>query len=414
MRKIAAALLAAMLAAHAMAAPAAATRMTREQALAHANELLARVPLFDGHNDLPIAMRPVVGPTADLSKYDLRQRTRGQTDIPRLRAGHVGAQFWSVYIPAEAQGGYARMQLEQIALARRVIDAYPEALGLARTADEVEAQFRAGRIASLLGMEGGYALENSLGTLRAYYDLGVRYMTLTHSTHTDWADSAGQVPARHNGLTPFGEDVVREMNRLGMLVDLAHVSDATMRHAMRVSQAPVIFSHSSARALCDVPRNVPDDVLRDVRANGGVVMINFMPEYVSQDYARRLAPVMAEFGLRARALGTMAEKMALLREMRAAARLPVVTAADVADHVEHVRRVAGVDHVGLGSDFDGALDFPEGLSDVSMYPNLFAELVLRGWTDEDLARLAGGNLLRVMRTAEAVAARLQAERTHSR
>lgn len=244
------------------ATPAVGVPAPDDPALRHARRLLKSTILIDGHNDLPIAIRGYKAAPMDVVAYDLRRRTSGDTDIPRLREGLVGAQFWSVYIAGEGPGPYARVQLEQIDLARRIIERYPDTFRLATTAAEVRAAHRAGRIASLLGMEGGYALENSLGPLRAYFDLGVRYMTLTHNTHTDWADSAAQVPMRHGGLTPFGEEVVREMNRLGMLVDLAHAAPGTMDDALRVSEAPVIFSHAAARGLCDISRNVPDDILR--------------------------------------------------------------------------------------------------------------------------------------------------------
>jgi membrane dipeptidase len=293
-----------------------------------------------------------------------------------------------------------------------VIAKYPQDLELALTADDVERAWRAGRVASLLGMEGGHALENSLGALRAYHALGVRYMTLTHNSTLDWADSAAD-EARHGGLTRFGEEVVREMNRLGMLVDLSHVSPATMDDALRVSEAPVIFSHSSARAVCDVPRNVPDDVLRRLPKNGGVVMITFVAGFVSQAVADVAMPAFQEFQRRARELTTPEQRAALFKELFASLKLPKATLAQVADHVEHVRRVAGVDHVGLGGDFDGNDTWPEGLEDVSKYPHLFAELIRRGWSDADLKKLAGGNVLRVMRAAEAVARRAQATRPAS-
>jgi membrane dipeptidase len=343
----------------------------------------------------------------DLAKYDLRTRTPGHTDIARLRDGRVGAQFWSVYIPGEARGGYARTQLEQIAIARRVIAAYPDVFVLASTAADVERAHRAGRIASMLGMEGGYGIENSLGLLQAYYDLGVRYMALTHNTHLDWADSALQVPAKHGGLTEFGKSVVREMNRIGMLVDLSHASEATMHDALDVAQAPVIFSHSSARAIVDTPRNVPDSVLDRLRANGGVVMITFVAGFVSKDAANAMMPALAEYSLRAKQAATAEEREALRKEIFSRVQMPKTTIGRVADHVDYVAKRVGVEHVGIGSDFDGNEYWPEGLSDTSMYPNLFAELVRRGWSDADLAKLAGGNVLRALREAKKTAARLQ-------
>jgi membrane dipeptidase len=391
--------------------PAVAAADRPDPALERARKVLDRAILFDGHNDLPMAIREKLGPVPDLAKYDLRTRTPGHTDIARLREGRVGAQFWSVYIPGEARGGYARTQLEQIAIARRVIAAYPDVFVLASTAADVERAHRAGKIASMLGMEGGYGIENSLGLLQAYYDLGVRYMALTHNTHLDWADSALQVPAKHGGLTEFGKSVVREMNRLGMLVDLSHASEATMHDALDVAQAPVIFSHSSARAIVDTPRNVPDSVLDRVRANGGVVMITFVAGFVSKDAANAMMPALAEYSLRAKQAATAEEREALRKEIFSRMPMPKTTVGQVADHVDYVAKRVGVEHVGIGSDFDGNEYWPEGLSDTSMYPNLFAELVRRGWSDADLAKLAGGNMLRALREAEKAAARLQ--RDHS-
>jgi membrane dipeptidase len=311
-------------------------------------------------------------------------------------------------VPGEyADSGFARIQLEEIDIALRMIEKYPE-LELALSVGDVERAMKQGRIASLLGAEGGHAIENSLGALRAYYALGVRYMTLTHNVTLDWADAA-QDEARNDGLTSFGEQVVREMNRLGMLVDLSHVSPATMSDVLNVSEAPVIFSHSSARALTDVPRNVPDSILARMRANGGVVMVTFVPSFVSQelaDWVEGLTPLRDSLV----ASGATQEQM---REVWAEYQRehipPVVTLADVADHIEHVRNVAGVDHVGIGGDYDGMGTPPTGLSDVSAYPNLFAELLSRGWSDEDLGKLASGNILRVFREAEAESQRLRVE-----
>jgi len=381
-----------------------------DPALARANRVLKSTILVDGHNDLPITIRNDKTAPGDLAAYDLRQRTRGQTDLERLRVGRVGAQFWSVYIPGEIGGGYARYQLEQIELARRMIARYPEALRLATSVAEIRKAKRDGKVASLLGMEGGYALENSLGALRAYYELGVRYMALTHNTHTDWADSAAQIPPRHHGLTPFGEEVVREMNRLGMLIDLAHSSPETMADTLRVTQAPVIFSHAAARGVCDVPRNVPDEILRQIPANGGVVMVIFISGFVDCEVARVTQPAINEFNLRSREAKTAEERAALYDQIIRNLPVPKTTVGQVADHIEHIRKVAGIDHVGIGGDFDGGSFWPEGLSDVSMYPNLFAELVRRGWTDEELRKLAGENLLRAFAEAEKVAKRLQQER----
>ena len=384
-----------------------------DPALAHAKELLSRHILIDGHNDLPWAVRASKTAPGDVAAYDLGTKTSGQTDIPRLRAGHVGGQFWSVYVPGEAKEGWARMQLEQIELARRIVARYPDTFALALTADDAERAFREKKIASFIGMEGGHVLENSLGALRAYYALGARYMTLTHNTSLAWADSATDPPARHGGLTKFGEEVVREMNRLGMLVDLSHVAPETMRAALRVSEAPVIFSHSSARAICDVPRNVPDDVLELLPRNGGVVMIAFVTGFVSPEAAKILMPAFQEFNRRAKTLASEKERDALWKEIFAPLKVPKATIGQVADHVEHVRRVAGADHVGLGADYDGNDSWPAGLEDVSTYPNLFAELIRRGWSDADLVKLAGGNVLRALRQAEAVAKRLQAARPPS-
>ncbi|HZF25516.1 MAG TPA: dipeptidase [Steroidobacteraceae bacterium] len=373
-----------------------------------ARRLLAQTILVDGHNDLPWAVRTYAAAPGDVVAYDLRKRTPGQTDIPRLRQGGVGAQFWSVYTPGEAPGNFARTQLEQIELARRIIERYPDTFAFAGSVVDIRAAHAHGRIASLLGMEGGHAIEDSLGALRAYYDLGVRYMTLTHNTHTDWADSAAQSPPAHHGLTPFGEEVVHEMNRLGMLVDLSHVSVETMQDSLRVSLAPVIFSHSAAKALCDVPRNVPDDVMRDLARNGGVLMVTFVSGFIDPEVAKVTGPAIAEYNRRARDLKTDEERAALYKEVILSLKMPATTVAKVADHVEHVRDVAGIEHVGLGGDFDGSDFIIEGLSDVSMYPNLFAELMRRGWSDRDLKLLAGENLLQALGKAEAVAKRLQA------
>jgi membrane dipeptidase len=393
----------------ALACAGSASAATDDPALDRARRVLDRAILFDGHNDLPITIREKLGPAPDLSKYDLRSRTPGHTDIARIREGRLGAQFWSVYIPGEAGGGYARTQLEQIAIARRVIESYPDTFVLASTADDIERAKRAGKVGSMLGMEGGYGIENSLGLLKAYYDLGVRYMALTHNTHLDWADSAVQVPPKHDGLTDFGRDVVREMNRLGMLVDLSHASEATMLDALEVSQAPVIFSHAAVKALVNSPRNVPDAVLDRMKANGGVVMITFVAGFVNEQAARVMTPAIVEYSMRAKQLATPAEREALRKEIFGRVPFPKTTVAQVADHVEYVAKRIGVDHVGIGGDFDGNEFWPEGLSDVSMYPNLFAELVRRGWSDADLAKLAGGNVQRALRQAEKTAARLQRE-----
>jgi membrane dipeptidase len=383
-----------------------------DAALERARRVLRAHPVIDGHNDLPWAIRESVDAPRDVEAYDLRSRAKGNTDFERLREGGVGGQFWSVYVPAGLPTGSARTQLEQIDIARRMIARYPDRLALATTAGEAERAMKGGRVASLLGMEGGHAIENSLGALRAYYDLGVRYMTLTHGKTIDWADSATDT-ARHGGLTRFGEEVVREMNRLGMLVDLSHTSEETMEDALRVSEAPVIFSHSSARAVCDHPRNVPDSVLSKMNANGGVVMVTFVNAFVSPEWARVSAPLWKEYDDRTQGVTDPAERARIAKDI--AARMPKipVTIGQVADHVDHVRKVAGADHVGLGGDFDGNDSWPEGLSDVSGYPRLLAELVRRGWTDEDLGKLASGNVLRAMRQAEQVAQRLARARPAS-
>ena len=383
-----------------------------DAALRRARRILATTPLIDGHNDLPWAIRESATAPHDVAAYDLRSRTPGHTDLARLAAGQVGAQFWSVYVPGELKEGYARVQLEEIDIARRMIARYPERLGFATTAADVRREFKKGRVASLIGMEGGHAIENSLGALRAYYALGARYMTLTHNVTLDWADTAAE-PGKHGGLTRFGEEVVREMNRLGMLVDLSHASIETMDDALRVSEAPVIFSHSSARALTDVPRNVPDDILKRLPANGGVVMVTFVPGFVSKEVYDAYTVREKRITERTAPLPTEAERKKARKEMESADPLPLATLAQVADHIDHVRKVAGPDHVGIGGDFDGIDIGPQGLEDVSKYPYLFAELVRRGWSDADLRKLAGENLLRVMAQAETVSRRLRAARPAS-
>ena len=359
-----------------MAAPAV---HAQDEHLDKARRVLAIMPLFDGHNDLPWAIRQDEDAPFDVEAYDLRRTTSGHTDIARLRAGMVGAQFWSVYIPMESvEDGAARFQLEQIDIARQVIRRYPDVFEQGYSVSDVERIFGEGKVASVLGMEGGHAIENSLGALRAYFDLGARYMTLTHSGNNDWADAGTDEP-EHGGLTEFGKEVVREMNRLGMLVDLSHTSPETMNDVLDVAEAPVIYSHSSARALTDHRRNVPDQVLRRLPDNGGVVMVTFVPVFVSEATRTHEGPGDA----------------------------PRATLSDVADHIEHIRDVAGIDHVGIGSDFDGITDTPVGLEDVSTFPALFAELSRRGWSEEDLAKLAGGNVMRAWREAESAARRIQ-------
>jgi membrane dipeptidase len=381
-----------------------AARADQDPAVTRARKLLQSTILVDGHNDLPWAIRTSKTAPGDVKAYDLRKPTPGQTDFARLKLGGVGAQFWSVYIPGEAPGGFARTQLEQIDIARRIIAQYPDRLQFATSVADIRAAHKAGRIASLLGMEGGHAIEDSLGALRAYYDLGVRYMTLTHNVNTSWADSQA-VPPEHGGLTSFGEQVVLEMNKLGMLVDLSHTSDGTMDDALRVSQAPVIFSHSSSRAICNVPRNVPDDVLKRVKTNGGVVMVTFVAGFIDPAVAAIQLPAMQEITKRATGKSPE-EREKIEEEVLGKLKMPTTSIAKVADHIEHIRDVAGVEHIGLGGDFDGNTEWPQGLSDVSMYPNLFAELIRRGWSDHDLKLLAGENLLRAMEQAEAVSKRL--------
>ncbi|MBV9879383.1 MAG: dipeptidase [Gemmatirosa sp.] len=395
---------------------------------ARVERLLAATPLIDGHNDLPWAVREA-GLRAnrpgvlDVDAYDLRKPTTGQTDFARMAKGHLTGQFWSVYIPGEPGDpayvpngrvvdtpAYARLQLEQIDVARRIIAKYPDKMVLATKAADVMPAFRAGKIPSFLGMEGGHAIDNSLGLLRTYYDLGVRYMTLTHNVTLDWADAALDAP-KHGGLTAFGKEVVREMNRLGMLVDLSHVSPGTMSDALDASEAPVMFSHSSARAIVDHPRDVPDSILARLPKNGGVVMVTFVPSFISQAvYDHQKARETAAVDVRSRFAADSTARTAAMRDWDAAHPEPKVTVRDVADHVEHVRKVAGIDHVGLGGDYDGNNSWPEGMTDVTSYPMLFVELARRGWTDAELAKLASGNILRALGEAERVAARLRKER----
>jgi len=376
-------------------------RLSAQDYRAQALRILKTVPLIDGHNDIPDAIRERGG--LDSVDFAVLQ-PKLMTDIPKLRAGAVGAQYWAAYVPVttlhggEHPGVYA---LEQIDLVQRLCHKYRQTFAPALTAADVERNFKAGKISCLIGIEGGHAIENSLGALRMFYRLGVRYMTLTHWETIDWADAATD-SAKHGGLTPFGEDVVREMNRLGMLVDLSHVSDATMVDAIRVSRAPVFFSHSSARALANHVRNVPDSILKMVRANGGVVMVNFNPGFVSEA-VRAYEDSMTARGRALRAAGIDSTSVAdSLKTWRA--RGPKATLAQVADHIEHIRDVAGVDAVGLGSDFDGITEVPVGLEDVSKFPDLLAELLRRGWSEQDVKKVAGLNALRVLRATEQVAA----------
>jgi membrane dipeptidase len=393
--------------------PSRAHPQSQDRALEQARKLLSSTPLIDGHNDLPWEIRESKAAPRDVAAYDLRTRSPKHTDLDRLKAGKVAAQFWSIYLPGDIKdSGYARVQLEQFDIARRMIAHYPDRLALALTANDIERNFKRGRIASLLGMEGGHVIENSLGALRSYYDLGARYLTLTHNVTLDWADAALDT-ARHDGLTEFGREVVREMNRLGMLVDLSHVSPAVMSEALDVTEAPVIFSHSSARALTDHPRNVPDSILKRLPKNGGIVMLTFVPAFVSPEAAKWDAQARDNWERLKATVSDTAEQRRLNDEWKAAHPQPKATLKQVADHIEHVREVAGVNHVGIGSDFDGIDTTPEGLEDVSKFPELFAELIRRDWSDRDLKKLAGQNMLRVLRTAEATAARLRKTREPS-
>jgi membrane dipeptidase len=391
--------------------------------LARVDRVLTETPVIDGHNDLPWGIRTDFGNVGNLDlsadTSNLRSRTGDgdvhlMTDIPRARQGHLGAQFWSVWIPAITTGPEAvQMTLEQIDIVRTMVAKYPKDFEMASTADDIQRIEKSGRIASLIGVEGGHQINNSLPVLRDYYALGVRYMTLTHSKNTDWADSATDKPV-HHGLTPFGRTVVHEMNRLGMLVDLSHVSPETMKAALETTRAPVIFSHSSARALDDHPRDVPDDVLRMVKQNHGVVMVNFYPPFISQAVATwdaDRAGASAKFD--ALYVGQPDRAKAAMDQWKKEHPQPKATIAQVADHIDHIRKIAGVESVGIGSDFDGIEITPEGLEGVDTYPALFAELARRGWTDGELAALAGRNLLRVMREAEQVAAKLQAQEAPS-
>jgi membrane dipeptidase len=349
-------------------------------------------PLIDGHNDYPWALRDL-DPGRDFGKADISKPVPAlMTDIPRLRQGGVGGQFWSVYTPSTMMGKEAtRVTMEQIDTVHRMTKQWGETFQIAYTADDVERGFKNGKISSMIGMEGGHSIDNSLAALRMFFALGARYMTLTHSANLAWADSATDKPV-HGGLTKFGEEVVREMNRLGMLVDLSHVSPDTMEDALRVTEAPVIFSHSSAKAICNVPRNVPDNILQLVAKNGGVVMVTFVPGFISQAVADFDAKPEAE---------------------RKGMTAPRATLSQVADHIDHIRKVAGIDHIGLGGDFDGITQVVQGLEDVSKYPDLTAELLKRGYKDDDVKKILGLNVLRVMRQAEKVAAGLQKTRQPS-
>ena len=375
--------------------------------------ILERTPLIDGHNDLPWALRQNHGndPHAVDLASNLESSTDLHTDIPRLRAGGVGGQFWSVYVPASLSPPDAAVAtFEQIDTVKRMIAAHPDTFELATTADDIVRIHRRGRIASLIGVEGGYSIADSLGLLRELFDAGARYITLTHSRTTSWADSATDSP-RWSGLSSFGEDVVREMNRLGMMVDLSHVSEETMLDAMRVSEAPVIFSHSSARAVTGHPRNVPDSVLRLMAEDGGVVMVTFVPGFVSETVRTWNAARSAETArLGSLHPGDPATVNGGMAAWTAAHPIPQASIADVVAHIQHVRQVAGIDHVGLGGDYDGVSALPVGLEGVDAYPRLLAALMAEGWSEADIRKLAGENVLRVMRQVEAVAANKRGER----
>lgn len=392
----------------ALALPAAA-----QDGEARAREILRTTPLIDGHNDLPWALRQGFGndPYAVDLTANLDESTSLHTDIPRLRAGGVGGQFWSVYVPASlTPTEAARETFEQIDTVRRIVAAHPDVFELATTADDVERIHAAGRIASLIGMEGGYSIDDSLGLLREFHQAGARYITLTHSKTTTWADSATDAP-KWGGLSPFGEEVVREMNRIGMMVDLSHVSEETMVDAMRVSEAPVIFSHSSARAVTDHPRNVPDSVLRAMADDGGVVMVTFVPGFISETVRAWGADRAAEAArLAALEPGDPAAITAGMTAWESAHPQPTAGLSDVVAHIRHVREVAGIDHVGLGGDFDGVTSLPEEVQGVDAYPRILAALMAAGWTESDIRKLAGENVLRVMRAVEAVAASKSDER----
>ncbi len=367
-----------------------------------ARRIHAQAVVIDGHNDLPWELRKQGSLSFD--KLDIaEEQSTLHTDIPRLRQGGVGAQFWSVYVPASTahDGTALTATLEQIEMVDAMIGHYPETFELALTVDDIERICATGKIASLIGVEGGHSIENSLNVLRQLYRLGARYMTLTHSDTLDWADSATD-ESRHDGLTPFGEDVIREMNRLGMLVDLSHVSVDTMKHALRVTQAPVIFSHSSALAIADHPRNVPDDVLKLVAENGGVVMVNYYSGYVVPESARRGVDRMAYGKELEQSLDEAEVKVALKKWDVQNPVLPG-TIHDVIDHIDHIVKVAGIDHVGLGSDYDGVSVLPKQLEDVSSYPLITQALLDRGYGEADILKILGGNLLRAMRQAERVA-----------
>lgn len=384
----------------------------RQQAI----EILESVPLFDGHNDVPWQYRNRVGyKFSELDFYDTTHLERPMhTDIPRLREGRVGAQWWSVYVSANIpEPDAVKQTMEQIDFVHRMVKKYPDHFEMAYTADDVERIFADGKIASLIGMEGGHSINNSLATLRMFYELGARYMTITHGRTLDWADAAGDTP-RHDGLTEFGEEVIREMNRLGMMVDLSHVTPATMKDAIRVTEAPVMFSHSNARAISGHPRNVPDDVLQLLPEVDGLVMVTFVESFTSEElrryYAERSGYQSKIESLYAGQPDMIRQKMSEWMEEN---EMPKSTLEQVADHIDHIRDQIGVDYIGIGGDYDGISSLPLGLEDVSTYPDLFAELLRRGYSEDDLKKIAGLNMLRVLRGAEEVSARLRNEREPS-
>jgi membrane dipeptidase len=398
-----------LLAAMTIASPLAAQQPMDAKVQARIDRVLKKTPLIDGHNDLPWALRQDHKQSVEGLESGTNQREKPlHTDMQRMRAGRVGGQFWSVYISGTITGDEAiRTTMEQIDTARRIIEAYPQHLELASSADEMVRAHRNGRIGSLLGIEGGRQIGGSMAALRRFHDLGVRYMTLTHNQTTEWADAGTDEP-KYDGLSPFGVEVVKEMNRLGMLVDLSHVAPATMRDAIEASRAPVIFSHSNAHALDPHPRNVPDEIIRLLPANGGVMMITFVPTFLSkEDWAWSRERSAEEARLKSLFSFSKARLDEGLKAWDAAHPAPVVTVATVADHIEHAVKVAGYDHVGIGGDLDGIDRTVTGLGGVESYPNLFAELIRRGWSDQNLAKLAGGNILRALRQAEAVAAEMK-------
>lgn len=396
-----------------LAAPAAAQKISEEQAVATAQAALEAAPVFDGHNDTPGQLRSRFNnqindfdftdtlPTADPATGEGAMHT----DLTRLKAGKVGAQFWSVYVPHNANEAAAVQQtIEQIDVTKRLIARNPGTMRYVETADQVETAMRDGRIASVLGMEGGYSIGSNLGVLRQFFAMGARYMTLTHNSNTPWADAATDNP-KHNGLTDFGKDVVREMNRLGMLVDLSHVSEKVMMDALDVALAPVIFSHSGARGVTPHPRNVPDSVLARLPENGGIVMVVALPRFINEDLRQWDASRTAEIArLRVVHLGNPEAAAKAMDAWLAANPEPKSAISDVADHIDHIRKVAGVEHIGIGGDYDGMPTGPVGMEDVSGYPALFVELARRGYSQAELEMIASRNALRVMRAAEAYAA----------